>query len=198
MNAEILLQPNIPKPLHGINPRTIMGQARWDIVRQEAYASTNYHCYACGIHKSKALKHQWLEAHESYTIDYETGCFTLEKIVPLCHYCHSFIHNGLLLVKTRNYEITHSDCFSILYRGFQVLDRNNLPPNSYALAVCLSLTDFIEVLPDWFNEERIIEMFNKREIKKFSKNLDWTDFKLVFEGNEYKGNNKNKWLKTYG
>lgn len=42
---EILSSPNIPKPLHGVNPRSIMGQDAWNVMRQEVYASTEFSPY---------------------------------------------------------------------------------------------------------------------------------------------------------
>src|SRR6185295_5669264 len=61
LKPEILCHPHIPKPLHGVAPREIMGDDWWNSERQLVYASTDYHCAACGIHKSQAKKHEWLE-----------------------------------------------------------------------------------------------------------------------------------------
>ena len=92
LSPELLTHPNIPKPLHGITPRDILGKAWWDQQRQIAYRERHYHCWACGVHKSQAAYYQWLEGHESYDIDYVHGIVTLREIVALCHACHSFIH----------------------------------------------------------------------------------------------------------
>src|SRR3990167_9396936 len=84
-NPAILLHPNIPKPMHGVNPRTIMGQEWWDEQRQRAYEENNFCCWACGVHKSQAAYHKWLEAHECYEIDYIAGRMYMRIIVALCH-----------------------------------------------------------------------------------------------------------------
>ena len=117
----ILSAPNIPKPLHGLNPRSIMGREKWDVIRREVYQSTNQHCAACGVHKADAILHQWLEAHEIFSINYRAGVAELVEIVPLCHFCHSFIHSGLLRMKARKKEVTADHVRSVMRHGCSVL-----------------------------------------------------------------------------
>lgn len=122
----LLTHPNIPKPLHGVSPRTMLGKEWWDKTRREAYAKNNYHCYACGINSKDSKYHQWLEAHEDYDINYKTGEVKLKRIVALCHCCHSFIHSGLLEKKYDSGEIDYSRYSYILDRGRGILKKAGL------------------------------------------------------------------------
>lgn len=91
-DPSLLTMPPLVKPLHGTAPRTIKGDQWWQETRQEVYKKNNYHCVACGVHKSNAKIHQWLEAHEYYNVDYTNTKYTLKDIIPLCHCCHAYIH----------------------------------------------------------------------------------------------------------
>lgn len=128
IEPRLLCHPNIPKPLHGVNPRTIMGKNWWDKERQKVYAERGYHCFACGVHKSDAKYHKWLECHEDYDINYKTGEVKLKRLVALCHCCHSFIHSGLLKVRLDNGDIQKEKYDYITHRGCQLLKKSGLKP----------------------------------------------------------------------
>ena len=161
---EILLHPNIPKPMHGLAPRVIMGDAWWNENRQIAYRSTDFHCAACGVHKRDAKYHQWLEAHELYEMDYENGKMIFKELVPLCHSCHNFIHSGRLQVLVDKGEIPESKQRDILKHGKQIIKAAGLktpkPPTRCA---------------------------------------EWSKWRMVFNGQEYKGKFKSfdAWMDFY-
>ena len=94
----LLFHPNIPKPLHGLAPRIILGETWWQTTKKEAKAKLNQHCWACGIHKSSSKYHQWLEAHECYSINYGLGRVEYVGTCALCHACHNYIHDGRMLM----------------------------------------------------------------------------------------------------
>lgn len=89
---ELLMQRPIVKALHGVAPREIKGKEWWDETRKLVYEKHNFHCIACGVHKTNAKEKKHLEAHEWYECDYENTKYTLKEIIPLCHYCHNYIH----------------------------------------------------------------------------------------------------------
>ena len=126
VEPELLTHPNIPKPLHGVSPRTVMGKDWWDKVRREVYAERDYHCFACGGHKSNDKYHNWLECHEDYDINYKTGEVKLNRLVALCHCCHSFIHSGLLKRRLERGEVTEQKYGYIMNRGRKILKAANL------------------------------------------------------------------------
>lgn len=121
VRPEILLHPNIPKPLHGLNPRTLNGTNWWNRTRRQVYKSTEFHCLACGVHKQDAENRQWLEAHEIYEIDYKKGTAKFKEIVPLCHYCHNYIHDGRLTDLLERGEIHPQKFAAIIRHGDRVL-----------------------------------------------------------------------------
>ena len=171
LNPEILCHPHIPIPLHGVCPRNIKGTEWWDIVRQEAYKSTDYCCSACGVHKSQAKKHKWLEAHEFWDIDYMTGICKVESIRPLCHYCHNFIHSGRLSMIIDK-EKSKEEIIEILEHGFKILKSNNLK--------CFPFTQA-------FANKIGAKTFGVLSYQmKTNPNLQDHDFVLIFEGKEYR------------
>lgn len=119
---EILLHPNIPKPLHGVNPRSIMGKEWWDVERKRAYAEHGHRCWACGAHKKDGNGGvYWLEAHECYDIDYSRGEVRLREIVALCKLCHDYIHSGRLQKLVESGEVSERYFFSVMDHGDRVL-----------------------------------------------------------------------------
>lgn len=133
---EILLHPNIPKPLHGLNPRTIKGQEWWDEVRKEAYYKADYCCQACGVSKWDAAYHKWLECHELYEIDYAKGRMVFKELVALCHSCHNYIHSGRMRMLVDKGEWSEEKMNDILNRGDKLIKEAKLkrpkPPNQIA------------------------------------------------------------------
>lgn len=170
LHPEILMHPNIPKPLHEVNPRNIMGQQKWDVVRQEAYASTDYHCIACGVHKSEAKGPKWLEAHEFYKMDYAGGRVEIEKIIPLCHYCHNFIHSGRLYM-VMGKEKPEEEVEAILDHGFKILAEHGLTAFSFTMHLAHELD---------------IDTYGvTQSLKPDGETPEWEDWRLVWEGKEY-------------
>jgi len=90
-NPALLLHPPIPIALGGVNPRTIKGQEWWDVVRREAYAKYDYHCWACDVHRLDT-DNQKLDAHECYNYNYIRKRAYFVGVVALCRDCHMFIH----------------------------------------------------------------------------------------------------------
>lgn len=115
-----------PIALIGVNPRSIEGSNWWKKTREKVYASTNYHCSCCGVHKSQAKHRQWLEAHESYAIDFRAGIIVLENIWPLCHFCHHFIHRERIKNLYTQGKVSKEYYEAILNHGIQLLNDNDL------------------------------------------------------------------------
>lgn len=131
LRPELLLHNNIPKPMHGVAPRVVLGQKWWDRERRECYERAEFFCQACGVHKLRAKYHQWLEAHECYDVDWAKGRMKYAECVALCHFCHNYIHSGRLQALLEKGEIHHHKFAAIRQHGDGVLAAAGLAKESY-------------------------------------------------------------------
>lgn len=181
VNPSILTHPNIPKPLHGFNPRTILGKEWWDIARKK---NDNGFCNACGIAK-KDTPEKWLEGHEFYKINYFNGEVRFDHVVNICHKCHNFIHSGRLYMLHNEGKIPLSKVLNILNHGFKILEANKLQ--------CFSGT--YEVAR-YYN----VNTLNVKPYKTYGNpNLKWNDWHLLLFGKKYYSKFKSyeEWEKFY-
>jgi hypothetical protein len=171
--------------MHGMNPRTILGKEYWDKTRNKSYKDNEYCCYACGIHKLNAKKYKWLEAHELWNINYENGKCKIDKIVPLCHYCHNFIHTGRLYMEYTNKKITYNEIKDILLHGINILKENNLRMYYFTYVLCRELG---------IEEAININIITYPEFK-----VEWKDIYLLLENKKYYSKFKDikEWKKYY-
>lgn len=70
MNFSILTQSPLPKSIHGINPRTIMGENAWNKLKKQKQIEANYHCMCCGDYVAH-IPGDYLECHEVYSVNHE-------------------------------------------------------------------------------------------------------------------------------
>jgi len=163
LRPEVLLCPNTPKPMHGIAPRVILGQKWWDATRKAAYQSTDLHCVACGTPKHKvkgSRKH--LEGHEIYDVDYQRGTLTYIETVPLCPYCHMYIHDGRLLALMQKKVLTQRKFTAVIQHGDSVLKAAGLNrPTKFS------------------RDEAIISAISNGKV------AEWAEWRLILKGKTY-------------
>lgn len=126
IRPKLLFGSRIPRQLHGVNPRSIMGKVWWDKTRREAYDKNNDCCWACGVHRSEARPQRWLEAHEVYDINWKKGRMKLKEVVALCPLCHNFIHRGRLEALVDKRKVQPKFLNRVVGHGISVLVEYNL------------------------------------------------------------------------
>lgn len=119
---ELLLHPNVPKPLHTLAPRTVMGSGWWNQERHSAYLAHRNRCWACGIPKDQ-LPPGGLHAHERYDIDWRAGRARYLGACALCVWCHDYIHDGRMQNMVDSGEMDLERAVAVLDRGEAVLKR---------------------------------------------------------------------------
>ena len=170
LRPELLLHPNIPKPLHGLAPRTLIPSKAWTSIRREAYAKNNYHCWACGVYRAYDTDRlrfddesgETLDCHEFYRIDYKNHIMELVEFVALCKSCHSFVHSGRMNSMYEKGQLDEEDCYIITQHGNRVLTEAGLDPTAKEV--------------------------DTRDYKK-----DWKKWRLVLDSVEYFSTMRDEW-----
>ena len=175
-------------------PRVILGQTWWNETRFEAFRKTGQHCIACGVHATKAHSLQRLEGHEVYDIDYGKGTAVYVRTVPLCHFCHCFIHDGRLKSLLRNRVITQSRYVAIIQHGNKVLAEAGLQRMTHEQRVDFEMSLLRRGLIKSWGDWRLI-VFGKSYKGKFKTYRDWEKFHAHVEQSE-EGEDKKPELKN--
>jgi hypothetical protein len=164
--ANLLIHPNVPKPLHKMAPRLLKGSTWWNVTRKESYAKHDMHCYSCGLPQTR------LEAHEAYDIDYTNGRVELDEIVALCNLCHAFIHSNLLMVRyEKGIRAPQEYVAAVFNHGFQVLESAGLEATKTTQN----------------NYQRFIgNETDSSELSPFeASDVDWSDWHIMIDGEKF-------------
>ena len=192
----LLMHPNIPKPLHGMPPRTLKDRKWWEKTKATAKAKFNA-CWSCGVSPNQAKFRKWLEAHECFSIDFNTGATEYTGTAALCHYCHQFIHDGRLFILLQKGEISEQYYLSILAHG------NSLLKDWLGLKTPFVKRPFQPNEPFCFHPNWLTVPKSKPLEWKFNPSLPeakWEDYHLIFEGKRYERKHPTfqDWQNFYG
>ena len=199
LRPAILCQPNLPLPLHGVNPRSILGQGWWRKARIEAISRMGGLCEACGSgpEKESHKGRPWLEGHEIYKFSYSTGRLVFHGVTPLCHYCHNFIHSGRLGCIAGE-EKTWQEVREILEHGFRVISAAN------ANLVARGDKPTMKVFPGSIDLARHKNVrartFGAVAYAIPETTIKWEDWRMEISGNLYGPvrASKSEWSRAYG
>lgn len=178
----LLFHPNIPKPLHGMAPRIFKGEGWWKQTKAKAKKQFNFHCWACGVHQNQSRYHQWLEAHECYSMDYSIGKVEYKGTSALCHSCHNYIHDGRMLKLFEKGEFSLNKYEGILVHGNAVLEawfeENKWQWRGYKVPR-EAFTPYFNVYPD-------LPAFSVKIQWSGLPTARWNDYHMVIDGETYR------------
>ena len=182
--APLLTMPNVPRPLHGLPPRKIMGDSTWNHVRKRCYFNAGYKCEICGIDPPKGQ----LAAHELYSYDYKDGVGKFERCIAICKRDHDFIHSGRLITMYKNGNPLYPKSYllSVVEKGFKLIhDYNAEHRNKKPLKAYATFLEYLKV-PEIASEiQALIDKYDIRFYTEPKRIAKWGDWKLLFGNKEY-------------
>lgn len=191
-DARILTMPNVPRPLHSLAPRTILGNSAWNQIRRECYERANDTCEVCGC-KPDDMKAR--QAHELYHIDYVKGESKFVRTICLCKTCHLLcIHTGraLTLWSKGSPLISTKNLLDGAEHAFAIISSYN---QKYKAELKVYST-FAEYLKHDELREPMLELIKKYDVKFYSEDpkkiAPWGEWRLILDGEEYPTPYKNE------
>lgn len=183
----LIAMPNIPKPLHGVAPRTLLGATTWNHMRKSSYARANDTCEICGD-KPENLRHR--HGHEVYEIDYEKGIAKFVRVFCICSLDHlACIHTGraITLYKQGNPLYPKEFLLEGAEKAFKTIYEYN---QDHPEANLRAYATFLEYLKQDELRGPMDELIKKYNIKFYMENTrkmaKWGDWKLIIGNKEYK------------
>lgn len=178
----LITMPNVPQPLHGINPRSLMGEAKWDELRMKLYLESRYKCEICG----RALDDKSIQLHELYSYNRAKREAIFQKYIVVCKLCHNAIHSGRMLsfYKNQNLIFTKEYVLEVIENCFKLVGEYNVK-NETVLRLYHTFLKFL-YLADL--EKEVRELIAKYNIKFYDwqgKLGDWRQWHLIWNGKKY-------------
>ena len=182
----LIAMPNIPKPTHGLAPRTVLGSRTWNAMRKLCYRQADDTCEICG-NKPENLRHR--HAHEVYSIDWKKGEVRFIRAFCICALDHlGAIHTGraITLYKQGNPLYPKEFLLQGAEHAFKIISEYNKDhPNKKIRAYAT----FLEYLKVDELREPMTELIDKYDIKFYLEDTkrmaNWSEWKLIIGDNEY-------------
>lgn len=195
----LIAMPNIPRPLHGVNPRTLLGASTWNHMRKLCYAQANDTCEICG-YKPENLRHR--HGHEVYEIDYAHGTAKFVKVFCLCSLCHlACIHTGraLTLWKKKNPLYPTEFLLKGAEHAFKIIHDYNVEHPDADLRAYSTFLDYLKHDELKGTMEELIKKYDIKFYTEVEDMAEWGDWKLIVGNREYPTPyaSKEEWRATF-
>lgn len=194
----LIAMPNIPRPLHGVNPRTILGASTWNHMRRKCYAEANDTCEICGRQPEDLRRRH---GHEVYKIDYANGTAEFVKVFCVCSTCHlGCIHTGRALTLWKKHNPLYPTGFLLsgAEHAFKIISEYNKDNPEADLRAYSTFLDYLKHEELREPMEKLIEKYQIKFYTEVEDMVEWGDWKLIVGDKEFKTPyaDKDEWKAT--
>lgn len=183
----LITMPNVPRPLHRLNPRNIMGQSTWNHVRKRCYYNAHYKCEICGVDFAEIRPRY--AAHELYSYDYMAGTGKFERCIAICAQCHNAIHSGRLITMYKNGNQLYPKQYvlNVVEHCFKLVSQyNSEHSDKKPLKLYATFLEYLKVLELHDDMVKLIDKYDIQFYMGPKHMAKWQDWRLIIGNKEYK------------